>query len=575
MVKIKPTLTPEELLAAAELAPSIDELERIGNQCFAPWVEAAKSGDLSISYVRRLPGMEGYSDVFEKLRSPGLVIGDNTRDGQNHVVQNAFWEPINALWRESKGGRATATKHNSASGKIRVGDYMDETINLLQSSDPCELAVGIAAATGRRTIEVISIGRFSALKAVPDFLKNVPVDYLYEFQNPGKKRNYDVELANRPKFTSTSLVTAADVLKAWKALQLTKEVKVWVAQQTQRLKAAKYSKEAQLKSNEDFNTEWAPRLNAVTRNSFDGVLPGKTGSKGQKPQVSASCLRAAFSQLSFLRDCPKDKLGQPLGVSELLFKARVLGHYIDDSPTDADIKRTLSTLSYYDYRADTMPTYPPELNEKQVRPSCYESDRNWLNSLVEGLSQPETFRYLRRQHEALQKEALELRQKVRELEQAQSSRHTEQTPVEAQLAALTEQVAALTNNSVVQPQERRKHKAVAVPTASTARLDTPPRMSEAQMKAHQWLDTVVGVVKDHNYQADGDKWNMWALSKRMLKDISGVSQKIVGEFWLANETELNALNEEWKLDSQHNKRRGMKKHDVHQDFQLERPLELL
>ena len=47
------------------------------------------------------------------------------------------------------------------------------------------------------------------------------------------------------------------------------------------------------------------------------------------------------------------------------------------------------------------------------------------------------------------------------------------------------------------------------------------------MKAHQWLDIVVGEVKDHNRQANGDIWQMWALSPRMLKDISGVSQRII------------------------------------------------
>ena len=437
---IMPTLTPEELLAAAELAPSIDELERIGQECFAPWVDAAKTGDLSISYVRRLPGLKGYSAVFEKLRSPGLQVGVNSHDGQNHVIQNAFWQPINALWAKSKGRAVPTTKHATASGEITVEKYIEVTSHLLQSSDPAELTVGLAAATGRRSIEIVFIGKFSLAKATPDFLSAVPADYLYQFQNPAKKRNYDQAASSRPKFTSTSLFRASDILKAWKALQSSNDVKVWVAQQTQKLRAAKWSKEAQIESHSAFNTDWASRLNTTTRERFAGVLPGKIGSDGQKPQLSISCLRPAFAQLSYLRDCPKDRLGQPLGVSELLFKARILGHYIDDSPADADIRRTLSTLNYFDYRADTMPTYPPELNEKTVRPSCYESDRDWLNSLVEGLSQPETFRYLRRQHEALQAEVLELRQKVRSLEQ---SPVPAPTAIEEQLAKLTQQVASL------------------------------------------------------------------------------------------------------------------------------------
>ncbi|MFK8185443.1 MAG: protelomerase family protein [Phormidesmis sp.] len=569
---VMPTLTPEELLAAAELTPSIDELERIGQECFAPWVDAAKNGDLSISYVRRLPGLKGYSAVFEKLRSPGLQVGVNSRDGQNHVIQNAFWQPINALWAKSKGRNVPTTKHATASGEINVEEYIAVTSHLLQSSDPYELTVGLAAATGRRSIEIVFIGKFSHAKATPDFLSAVPSDYLYQFQNPAKKRNYDQAASSRPKFASTALFRASDILKAWKALQSSNDVKVWVAQQTQKLRAAKWSKDSQIESHSAFNTDWASRLNTTTRDSYAGVLPGKIGAEGQKPQLSISCLRPAFAQLSFLRDCPKDKLGQPLGVSELLFKARILGHYIDDSPADADIRRSLSTLNYFDYRADTMPTYPPELNEKQVRPSCYESDRDWLNSLVEGLSQPETFRYLRRQHEALQAEVLELRQKVRALEQP--SAPAAPTAIEEQLAQLTAQVAALAGSAQPSGQSKRV-KQVAVPTVPTARLDHAPRKSEAQMKAHQWLDIVVGVVKDHNYQADGDVWKMWAFSKRMLKDLSSVSQRIVNEFWAEQEPELLALNEEWGLDSQHNKRRGMKQHDIFKDFDLQRPDELL
>lgn len=124
-------------------------------------------------------------------------------------------------------------------------------------------------------------------------------------------------------------------------------------------------------------------------------------------------------------------------------------------------------------------------------------------------------------------------------------------------------------------QPQGKPKTVAVPSAETARLDAPAKKSDAQMKAHQWLGIVVGEVKDHNEQANGDIWQMWALSPRMLKDISGVSQKIVKEFYSENEVEIDALHEHWKLDAQHNRRRGMKGSKVTDDFALKRPMELL
>ena len=122
---------------------------------------------------------------------------------------------------------------------------------------------------------------------------------------------------------------------------------------------------------------------------------------------------------------------------------------------------------------------------------------------------------------------LELRQKLREAAQSKPAAPEPQSNVEKQLAALAAQVAALSsatdaNQSV--SESNPSYRPVDVPTAPSARLDRLPAKSEAQMKAHLWLDIVVSEIKDHNQQADGDIWKMWALSPRMLKDISGVSQ---------------------------------------------------
>ena len=66
------------------------------------------------------------------------------------------------------------------------------------------------------------------------------------------------------------------------------------------------------------------------------------------------------------------------------------------------------------------------------------------------------------------------------------------------------------------------------------------------MNALRWLEMCVDEIKDHNLNAAGDTWQMWALSPRLLKDLSKVSQKIMGEFWQANQAELEALNKQWR-----------------------------
>lgn len=465
---------------------------------------------------------------------------------------------------------------------IEVAKYTASVIKLIQSSAPSEIGIAIAAATGRRMIEVIDIGQFTAEKGSSDaYLESVDPAFVFRFRNPAKKRNYAVPDDEKPEFSTTSLVQVDDLLNAWKTLKATADVKAYLkeADKLQRATAKAAGAEAgDVERRAFFNRQWKDRFSKVVADYFS-FLPGKLTDEGDRKSPTPKDLRPAFAQLSYVRDVEKDGQGQPLKGSEILFKGQILGHYIESSEADKSLKRLSSTLSYYGYRADSMPTYPDKISEKEVRMRLFEGDREWLNSLIADKTQAETFRYLKTKHEALEAENLKLRQELREAEAAKLAAEAQPAAappnaIEKQLAALTKQVAALAGN---QPQRelQGQPKAVAVPTALTARLDTPPQLSDRQMKAYQWLDIVVGTVKDHNQQANGDVWQMWALSPRMLKDVSGVNQKLVKEFWLSDEKEFNALNEHWGLDDQHNRRRGMKKHKVTDDLNLERSLELL
>ena len=577
---VTPTLTPDELLKAAESAESIEDLERIGRECFKPYADAIASEQHTQSYVKNLPGKQGYTQVFKQLNKQGLQAGINSRDGKHHVFQDCHYAAV--YGNEKSAGEQAATRSlEGEAAIIPTAKYIAATVSLLQSSEPSDLVIGIAAATGRRTIEVLQIGKFSVERGEPDsYLAGVDSRYVYRFKNPAKKRNYGVPDDEQPNFSSTCLVQADDLIEAWKRLRKTTEVEGYLKE----VAAVKKAK-GEVAARDYFNQKWKDSLGAVVEARF-AFLPGKLTEKGDRKKPTPKDLRPAYAQLSYVRDVAKDSQGQPLKGSEILFKGRLLGHYIEGSKADETLRRLSSTLSYYGYRADEKPTYPESMAEEIVRPQCYESDRKWLNELSGDLTQPEKFRYLRKTHEALQAEVLDLRQKLREAEAVKPVAKAEpakepQTAIEKQLAALAEQIEALAGT---QPQSKPqgKPKAVAVPTAPTARLDTPAGKSDAQMKAHQWLDIVVGEVKDRNRQANGDIWQMWALSPRMLKDISGVSQRIINGdekkgqlgFWKENEIELNALNEQWGLDNQHNRRRGMKEQKVADEFNLTRPDEL-
>ncbi len=183
---VTPTLTPDELLKAAESVHSIEELERIGNECFAPYAEAIANGTNTQGYIKNLPGKQGYTAIFQQLNEKGLEKGRNSWDGKHHIFQDCNYC---ACYPQTKEKDSATTKHQTASGVVRTADYMAVTSRLLQSSDASELAVGIAAATGRRSIEVVFIGKFTQAKAAPELYEGMDSQYLYQFQNPAKKRN--------------------------------------------------------------------------------------------------------------------------------------------------------------------------------------------------------------------------------------------------------------------------------------------------------------------------------------------------------------------------------------------------
>ena len=55
--------------------------------------------------------------------------------------------------------------------KINVSAYLKTTVKLLQSDDPHELAVGLIAASGRRSIEILARGNFSEVTELPELFK--------------------------------------------------------------------------------------------------------------------------------------------------------------------------------------------------------------------------------------------------------------------------------------------------------------------------------------------------------------------------------------------------------------------
>lgn len=598
MASINPVYTPTELEAFTQQDLSFDELKTIGDNCFKPWADALANGDKAKSTVLKWSRKAGYSELFETLKDSPLEIGVNAVQtvGQRgkkqvvHVFQHCHYEAVYTHGNSDKKSDAAEVKHLEKSAIIPTVEYMGAAISCLQSSDPAEIMVGVAAVTGRRCIEVGDIGFFmNEVNPDDSYLSDVDPLYVYRFKNPAKKRNTDLDIEELPQFSATTLVQAVDLLHAVKLLSNHPEVREY------RKEAGTVEKKHGSKERREFfNDRWEHKLGAVVNDKFS-FLPGKLNKTGQRQSATPKDLRPAFAQLSYIRDMPKDSQGQPIKGSEILFKGRILGHYIEGSKADETLKRLSSTLSYYGYRCDDKAAYPGPIFEKRVSIGCNESDREWVNTLcdAEGWNQTDAIRYLRSHYEATQAELTQLREDKRQLAKqvskleaqlsvadsglTEKAQQQSEPPapgegassIEKQLFAMQQQLNRLSQSQRQQDQA----KPVGQPTTPTARVET--KVSARRMNALRWLEMCVDAVKDWNLKANGDAWHMWALSPRLLKDISKVSQKITGEFWEENKAELEALNEQWGLGDQHNRRRGMKGGKASVDFMyLTRPEEL-
>ena len=120
------------------------------------------------TYVKNLAGKQGYTAAFKQLAAQGLVMGKTTRNGSNHAFQQAHYEAVYESVDKPSGESAATRSLEGESAVIPAAKYVATTVSLLQSPHSADLVIGIAAATGRRTIEVLQIGKFSEEKAKPD-----------------------------------------------------------------------------------------------------------------------------------------------------------------------------------------------------------------------------------------------------------------------------------------------------------------------------------------------------------------------------------------------------------------------
>ncbi len=231
---------------------------------------------------------------------------------------------------------------------------IEKAIALIESDDHWEIAAGLIALTGRRPHEIIARAKFT-----------VDDEYRVAFEGQGKKRG------EKPVFPIATLAPAELVVSTLTHLRNRTEIKSL-------LKEIKANNPRDLvRQNDEIDRRTNKSINRAVKREFSSVLPTRHG----EAEENCKALRAAYSAIATRRDIPNGSIGE-----QMLYAARLLGHFASEEPSDSQLKHIVTTIGYSDYRVNGEVPYPPMAKEKihkdlphaRVTPEAKEQIRQWV-----------------------------------------------------------------------------------------------------------------------------------------------------------------------------------------------------
>jgi hypothetical protein len=451
--------------------------------------------------------------------------------------------------------------------------YLEVTGQLLESSDPHELAVGLIAATGRRPHEILARAKFVPLERQP---------YQVQFEGQGKKRG------ENPLFPIATLYPAEYIIKCLSRLRREASIKALlkeVAQESPKDLAAQ---------NQAIDSKRNGSLNRVVRTYF--------GNKGDKSPVlafregqeqnSCSDLRAAYGALATKRDCERS-----VG-SKMLHYARLLGHFVSENPTDKELQNVATSLGYADYfttKPVPYPTLPQKEKVHQVRTT--EDDFEAIKQLQEQWKLPNQQSVITRlleRHEKnveLGKQLQEYKTRVNQLENQLKKEKEEMSQVQPQVqpqqvTVTPTELEAMIGRMIEDKLQQVLSKLPASQQVSQSKPKTQTIVKEPEVvdfsgmsNADLWTTKVRGASEEkilRSYQAicayndtvaTGDNDRL-AITNQALRELSGVNGLLVGDWIKAHADEMISHNSKYgmqnakdptKTETYYNKRHGAEK----------------
>jgi uncharacterized protein YeeX (DUF496 family) len=465
--------------------------------------------------------------------------------------------------------------------EIDPDTYLEVTGQLLESADPHELAVGIIAATGRRPHEILARAKFSPVEGEA---------YQVQFEGQGKKRG------DKPVFPIATLYPAEYIIKCLHRLRREASTKALLKEVANEFPSDLAAQ------NQAIDSRRNGSLNRVVRSYF--------GDKGQSTPVLAfrhgeeqdncKALRAAYGALVTERDCDRS-----VG-SKMLHYARVLGHFVNENPTDRELQGVVTSLGYSDYfttKPVSFPTAPHKDKTTSIRVNETDlealrklqdfwklpNQQSVVSKLIERQAQTvelgKQLQEFQAKNNQLSKQNQELQERLTQLEQekAQMSQVQPQLPeqVTSNMEALESKIERLIEEKL---SKALSNLAIAQPTQSRATEKASAKEVEAidwsgMSNADLWTTKVKGASEEkirRSYEAialyndtlaTGDDDRL-AITNQALRELSGVNGLLVGDWIKAHADEVISHNSKYgmqnskdpsKTETYYNKRHGAEK----------------
>jgi hypothetical protein len=575
----------EQINQLFEATKDLMSLEEIKPYCdrFNQWVSA--NTKYSTDSLGTVLSRYGFYKLFKSLKlEPGKnaeTIPIRDKNGNPKGYQLRHYAVLlcgldEKEWKE-RNDTTRVIERLGNDHEIDPDAYLQVTGQLLESSDPHELAVGLIAATGRRPHKILARAKFVPLEGQP---------YQVQFEGQGKKRD------EKPVFPIATLYPADYIIKCLSRLRReasTKTLLKEVAQESPKDLAAQ---------NQAIDSRRNGSLNRVVREAFgnqENAIPILAFRHGEE-QGNCKALRAAYAALATERDCDRS-----VG-SKMLHYARLLGHFVSENPTDKELQGVATSLGYADYftsKPVPFPTLPQKEKVMQVRVTDedYETIKQ-LQKEWEAPNQQSVVSYLIEAQEKLVelgKQLLEAKSKINQLEnqlkkekeemsqvqqQTQPQAQPQQvtvtpTELEAMIGRMIEDKLQQVLSNLPASQRLNQSKPITQAVAKEPEVIDFSGMSNADL----WTTKVKGASEEkilRSYQAiclyndtvaTGDNDRL-AITNQALRELSGVNGLLVGDWIKAHADEVISHNSKYgmqnskdpsKTETYYNKRHGSEK----------------